>query len=284
MRNWGVGALALLLGACSGTIVPPAVDRAPVNRPSPARVPVYGSAAPSQTLVPVRQPTSATPMTPMPSAPPSAGAVDAVRSGVVAGPAVATLPIAPDQAAAALAAFLTSCPSLERRVDASGLTSGADWQPACDAAAHTAGRDAASFFARWFETVQVGDGRAYATGYFLPEVQASRTRRSGYDVPIYARPSDLVDVDLGQFSAVLAGKRVRGRVQGPSLVSLLRSRRDRSWRAWRQRTDNRLGRRPGGDLFPPDPGIGRACAFPTGRPSVSVTTIRTAATTPASAS
>jgi membrane-bound lytic murein transglycosylase A len=38
----------------------------------------------------------------------------------------------------------------------------------------------------------VGDGNAFATGYFEPEILGSRTRRPGYDVPVYAMPSDLV--------------------------------------------------------------------------------------------
>ena len=37
-------------------------------------------------------------------------------------------------------------------------------------------------------------------------------------MPIYARPADLIDVDLGQFSAALAGKKIKGRVQGQTFV------------------------------------------------------------------
>jgi membrane-bound lytic murein transglycosylase A len=151
---------------------------------------------------------------------PSAGAAGstAALSGLVAGPSIASLPIDGDEAARALAAFRTSCPSLVRRDDSSGLTRGADWQPACDAAQATSDRDARAFFARWFEAAQVGDGRAYATGYFIPEVRASRERRHGYDVPIYGRPADLIDVDLGLFADSLAGKKIRGRVSGTALV------------------------------------------------------------------
>ncbi len=121
-------------------------------------------------------------------------------------------------AARALGAFKISCATLVRRTDASGLTRGADWQPACDAARTTQDRDASAFFARYFETVQVADGKAFATGYYEPEIAGSRTRRPGYEVPIYARPSDLVDVDLGTFSDPLAGKSIRGRVDGTKLV------------------------------------------------------------------
>ncbi len=63
------------------------------------------------------------------------GAATAAQAGVLAGPPVASLPITEPQAEAARAAFLLSCPGLMRRTDASGLTQGADWQPACQAAA-----------------------------------------------------------------------------------------------------------------------------------------------------
>jgi membrane-bound lytic murein transglycosylase A len=203
MRILGAAGLILMLASCSGAIVPPSPERAPPARGEP--------------LPPARQPTPATPIAPIPGVG-GAGGTNAALTGLVAGPSLATLPVDRDQAARALAAFKTSCPSLVRRTDASGLTRGTDWQPACDAAAAADPGDATSFFATWLEVAQVGDGRAYATGYFIPEVRTSRERRAGYDVPIYGRPSDLIDVDLGQFSSVFAGKKIRGRVSGTELV------------------------------------------------------------------
>ncbi|AXJ96780.1 hypothetical protein DM480_01535 [Sphingomonas sp. FARSPH] len=160
------------------------------------------------------------PATPLLGTPvvPIAGATNAASAGIVPGPAIDTLPITEAQAEAARQAFLTSCPGLIRRTDASGLTRGPDWQAACDAARATPRGGARDFFIANFETVQVGDGRAFATGYYEPEIAASRERRPDYDVPIYARPDDLVDVDLGQFSADLKGKKIRGRVDGKSLI------------------------------------------------------------------
>jgi membrane-bound lytic murein transglycosylase A len=142
----------------------------------------------------------------------------AATAGVVAGPSLASLPISRDQAANALAAFRISCPSLIRRPDSSGLTRGSDWQEACTAAASTPVSAAQDFFRRYFETVQVGDGRAFATGYYVPEIRGARRHERGYDVPIYGRPKDLIDVDLGQFSDALKGKKIRGRVDGQSFV------------------------------------------------------------------
>ena len=142
----------------------------------------------------------------------------AVGVGVAPGPPVGALDLRDDAAAAALVAFGRSCAPLMKRDDLSGLTAPGAWGPACDAAKTTAPRDAARFFETHFETVQVGDGAAFATGYFEPEIMGSRQRLPGYDVPIYRRPPDLIDVDLGQFASEWAGKRVRGKVEGTNIA------------------------------------------------------------------
>ena len=108
------------------------------------------------------------------------------------GPSIASLALAQADASAALASFAESCPKLLRRTDASGLTRAEDWQPACGAAAGWPRGDAARFFADQFETAVVGDGAAFVTGYYEPEIAGSRTRRPGFEVPVYAMPPDLV--------------------------------------------------------------------------------------------
>jgi membrane-bound lytic murein transglycosylase A len=208
-NRWGVLLAALALAGCGGGIVP----RARTAGSAPVRDERY-----REPSLPVRQPPPAIPISPQPSAPVPAGAASAVAAGVVRGPSLATLPLGEDGAGRALAAFRLSCPALRRRTDVSGLTRAGDWDAACDAAASVREGEARSFFLSWFDPVQVGDGRAYATGYYEPEIAASRERRPGYDVPIYARPRDLIDVDLGQFSTALKGKSIRGRVEGQALV------------------------------------------------------------------
>ncbi|MCP5750163.1 hypothetical protein NL359_34150, partial [Klebsiella pneumoniae] len=84
--------------------------------------------------VPVRQPTAAIPLPPIAGGPAVEGAASALAAGVAVGPPVASLPLTEESAARALAAFRISCPSLVRRSDPTGLTRGADWQGACDAA------------------------------------------------------------------------------------------------------------------------------------------------------
>ncbi len=105
-----------------------------------------------------------------------------------------------------------------RHTDTSGLTTGNDWRGACAAVASVRPGGARAFLARWFEAAQIGDGKAFATGYFEPEIAASRERRPDYDVPIYGRPKDLIEVDLGRFANSMKGRKIRGRVDGAAFV------------------------------------------------------------------
>jgi membrane-bound lytic murein transglycosylase A len=115
-------------------------------------------------------------------------------------------------------AFKATCPSLVTRQDASGLTRPEDWRSACDADGVPAGDievEADSYsraefhrqlLRRYFELVQVGDGAAFATGYYEPEIAGCRSPRPGCEVPIYLRPPDLLDANPQ------TGERGRGRV------------------------------------------------------------------------
>jgi membrane-bound lytic murein transglycosylase A len=159
----------------------------------------------SPTIIP-RVPT--VPMPPPPPAPvlPQETATNALEAGVRAGPATTSLGIDPAEASRALDAFRISCPSLLSRTDTSGLTRQSDWRIACEAAETWPNAAAFSFFALHFEPVIVGEGAAFATGYFEPEIAGSRVRAPGYDVPVYAKPRDLLEVNP------LTGEKARGRL------------------------------------------------------------------------
>jgi membrane-bound lytic murein transglycosylase A len=160
------------------------------------------------------------PHPPAPPAPPAAIPAAEARPltaavlGVSAGPGLADLD--PATAARALEAFRISCPALLRRTDASGLTRGEDWQEPCAVAARGDLVSPASFFAEHFETAQVGDGAAFVTGYYEPEIAGSRTPQPGYEVPIYRKPADLVEVDAA--TAEAAGTPRRGRLENGVVV------------------------------------------------------------------
>lgn len=151
---------------------------------------------------------SVIPRSPAPTLPP---AQTAVALGVTAGPSIADLTLSQADASAALASFRESCPRVTSRNDASGLTRPDDWRQACTAAANWGPGGAAMFFASYFETVRVGDGSAYATGYYEPEIAGSRARRPGYDVPVYALPPDLVRARTGDAAPLPDGKMPLGR-------------------------------------------------------------------------
>ena len=153
--------LALLAACATRPPTPPEIP-APPRAPAPVPVPV----------VP----------------PPSPAGRNAVDTGVkLDSPRV----LAADEAARALASFRSSCPAVSTRNDASGLTQPSDWRPVCAQAASLDPSYAPGFFYYGFDWVKVGDGRAFATGYYEPEIEGSRTPQPGY-VPIYRLPSDLV--------------------------------------------------------------------------------------------
>lgn len=157
-------------------------------------------------------PPAAPPPTP-PSAvvAPAPSLANAVQAGVSAGPAIASLGLDPARAALALASFRESCPRLLGRSDASGLTRAEDWRPACAAAPGWNPAEASRFFATWFEAVRVGDGRAFATGYYEPEIAGVRQRRPGFDVPVHAVPPDLVQARPGDAPPTDRGTQPFGR-------------------------------------------------------------------------
>ncbi|MCE7795724.1 murein transglycosylase A [Sphingobium sufflavum] len=206
-----ISALAFAISAC--TVIPesartpatPSTRPRPAPRPAPAPVPT----TPRPTPAPLSPSTATTPVTDGMAA----------SAGVILGPDLDTLlPADSARLADALRAFRATCPSLMRRTDTSGLTAGSDWQSACSNAASWSDGQAREFFRRNFEAVQIADGRAYATGYYEPEIAGCRTPTASCATPLYRRPDNLIDVDLGKFSEALKGKTIRGKVSGTNFI------------------------------------------------------------------
>ena len=126
---------------------------------------------------------------PIVTPPPKPVITTALQAGVAA---AQPQPLDEAAAARALAAFQISCPVLVTRVDGSGLTQASDWMGLCAEAARVADGNAVAFFHGRFEWARIGDGAAFATGYYEPEIAGSRTRQPGYDTPIYGLPADLI--------------------------------------------------------------------------------------------
>ena len=163
-RAFTLASLAFL-AACAARPIPP--PEAPTAAPPPTTTAV------------------SPPVTPPP--PPPVGR-NAVATGItLERPEV----LAADDAAKALTAFRVSCPVVTTRNDPSGLTVGSDWQSVCAQAASLDPSFAPGFFYYGFDWVRVGEGRAFMTGYYEPEIAGSRTPQPGY-APVYRVPPDLV--------------------------------------------------------------------------------------------
>ena len=76
----------------------------------------------------------------------------------------------------------------------------------------------ASRFAAWPLRDAKGGTEGLVTGYYEPLLTGSRLRESASQVPLYARPPDLLTIDLAGVEPRLAGLRLRGRVQGARVV------------------------------------------------------------------
>jgi membrane-bound lytic murein transglycosylase A len=190
----------LSLSACAGgRIVPQGVGQSATVTESPIAKPVIA--------VPIS-----------PAVTTAATGATARAAGVTPGPDMASLPFDEISARRALGAFLASCPAVTKRADLSGLTRNQDWGRVCEAASKWDPANAKSFFVDRFEAVQVGPGTAFATGYYEPEIDGSRTPSSAYPVPIYRRPPELVEIDLGQFNDGLKGKKLSGRMANGTMV------------------------------------------------------------------
>ncbi len=128
-----------------------------------------------------------------------------------------------DKHSEAVPAFLRSCEKLAKLADDAAV--GHDghggvakqWRAACAAAAKVkAGDDKAarSFFESEFvpwEASGKSGPVGKLTGYFVQEIRASRKQTGKYQHPIYARPNDLVMVDLSLYINDAHGRRVWGR-------------------------------------------------------------------------
>ncbi|HEY4115912.1 MAG TPA: murein transglycosylase A [Rhizomicrobium sp.] len=130
-------------------------------------------------------------------------------------------------ARAALSAFRRSCSVLKNKPQNSAMGENGyagivgDWQSACNAlpTASTAAA-ARQFFEQHFAPVEIAPdgGAALFTGYYEPELDASRTQGGAYKTPIYAAPPNLVSVDLGAFRGKYAGEHLEGCLAGHKLL------------------------------------------------------------------
>lgn len=113
-------------------------------------------------------------------------------------------------------AWLQSCQGLKKKPD---------WQAVCAAAVTVKADDTGAIKAYWQEyfnvyaTQQVeGAQQGLITGYYQPVLKGAKTASERYPVPLYKVPADLITVNLSSLFPDLKYKRVRGRVQGQTLI------------------------------------------------------------------
>ena len=91
------------------------------------------------------------------------------------------------------------------------------WSAACSAAAALTADDAQGvrrFYEAWFQPYKLAAPGLF-TGYYEPEVQGSRSRDATYAVPLFGRPSDLMQLPpaTDPKAAPRVGRMVEGRLQ-----------------------------------------------------------------------
>lgn len=126
-------------------------------------------------------------------------------------------------AKAALAAFRLSCGALAKKAASDGMGGAgyagtvSDWVEACNQLSDAT--NAREFFERNFTPFAVrAAGKGLFTGYYEPELRASRTEHDAYRIPVFGLPRNLVNVDLGNFRDEWKGERIAGRIEGRKLV------------------------------------------------------------------
>jgi membrane-bound lytic murein transglycosylase A len=130
-----------------------------------------------------------------------------------------------DKLADAVPSLLASCAALKNLADDALIgadprfgTAGA-WRRVCAEAARVPAGDQAAARTlfedelRPFAAASTAKGETgRTTGYYVASLRGSRKKHGVYTVPIYARPPELVDIDLGTYMPELKGKKIWGHV------------------------------------------------------------------------
>jgi membrane-bound lytic murein transglycosylase A len=131
-----------------------------------------------------------------------------------------------DTPQAALVAFRKSCAVLTKKppttsLGIAGVASA--WHDICGEAQNIPDNEESvrTYFEKNFQPYMVvgstGENGLF-TGYYVPELHGSYQRGGAFQTPLYARPSDIISVDLGVFKTNLKGQHILGKVVGQNLV------------------------------------------------------------------
>jgi len=126
--------------------------------------------------------------------------------------------------------FINNCKGLMRPTGGSQVQQARAtpraWQPVCAAAAQAepqSGAEVRAFIERHLQPWRLLDeqgrpAKNIVTGYYEPLVRGARKQGGAYQWPLYEPPKDLLTIDLGGVYPELAGKRIRGKLDGRRVV------------------------------------------------------------------
>ena len=128
----------------------------------------------------------------------------------------------------AVPAFMRSCAVFQNKPDDAALSAPVggkikDWKPVCDKLKQTkpsSGEEARAFFEQEFRPYAVtapGKSDGLFTGYYEAEISGGWQPNGPYQTPLWARPDDLITVDLGDFKTGLKGQKIAGKVENRKL-------------------------------------------------------------------
>ena len=133
-----------------------------------------------------------------------------------------------DALAEAYPALIESCRRFDPLPDARQLSAtiggtAADWRSFCSQLSTLASGDGArlhQLLESELRPVEVIDpeGEGLFTGYYEPTLAGSRERSDRYRWPLYRRPPELVELDLGEFRQRLSGETILGHVREGAFV------------------------------------------------------------------
>lgn len=135
-----------------------------------------------------------------------------------------------DELEKAVPALLQSCKRIAALADGSTVDdepyagTAKDWKAACAAASSLPPGDRAAartFFETHFRPWSARNNRnplGLFTGYYEPLLHGSRKKSERFNVPLYARPPELVMVELGRFREELKGQRIAGKIEDGALL------------------------------------------------------------------
>jgi len=122
-----------------------------------------------------------------------------------------------DKHADSIPGLLASCEKLHSQSN--------EWGQICSAANKTPLDDHLSakvFYEYWFSPHIIlneqGNAEGLFTGYYEPLLNGSRKQSARYSTPAYAKPSNLIRVELANIYPELSGLRIRGQLDGDRLI------------------------------------------------------------------